>query len=733
MFDFTNYTFSASISIFGVIIGLAYPFLLQAIQRIDDQYNSLRLSARIQKETTFIFFKVILFSNIIISILAPYALYICESRCSIIVIFCQTAFVSALLFKLFSLFNLICEYYDPSKLIARLKSSVQGLRNSKMTDLKQDKAKKLIQDLGCLLDVSVYGDKRNDFNIYAEAYGELLGCVFEYQRQSERGIDLIYPGGFISLFAEISHQSCASKGYFYYRNQIIPALYNTINRHVISRETLLYIWQTLNDIIKADNKVWFIQYWGSADQYYRTELAEPNCENGQNKAYQENFYELHLMVGALLCYNKKFHWLRIIMFFTNEAPPSYELVPSTFIRILDEYKKLSDVKPCQRTTFMSYRYTFKGINQNVNIEGFIYNVITTYFALLVIRLFLVNDYNITFSNPMSLPTVSKDEDYNSYYIKLIAQLKGKVEFWYESKDIEFVNLAIIPPKEGVLELLERCIEKFDNANWDIRKSKEGNPFKEKGLKDKLLSLEPGLMKTIITDASRIGDSCGFSLIEGENRDSENFSFEYSYELKDNRLFNGYINYHVNLPEMLLHGLFSQIQRHYINKFTAIKSRANYLIRYSDRFKAIDNLKLDANKHVILLLGIYLENPEQESDTPTGLVINSYGAFYNMVPLISIASNEYSLLILNKSDLPFYEFQSIEETVLRRISEDSFLYSNIDELNKDNRILHLKYSLKYYHKASKDTIEYIRVIISGNLPIGSSGDLYSIEPFSGANK
>lgn len=38
-FDFTNYAYSGLIGIFSAIVGMCYPLLLQAIDRIDEKYR----------------------------------------------------------------------------------------------------------------------------------------------------------------------------------------------------------------------------------------------------------------------------------------------------------------------------------------------------------------------------------------------------------------------------------------------------------------------------------------------------------------------------------------------------------------------------------------------------------------------------------------------------------------------------------------------------------------------
>lgn len=52
-FEFSNNTVSLLISVFSVIVGMTYPILLQAIQRIDEQYRSSRLSNMLTREPKF--------------------------------------------------------------------------------------------------------------------------------------------------------------------------------------------------------------------------------------------------------------------------------------------------------------------------------------------------------------------------------------------------------------------------------------------------------------------------------------------------------------------------------------------------------------------------------------------------------------------------------------------------------------------------------------------------------
>ena len=56
-FEFSNNAISLLLSIFSVIVGMTYPLLLQAIQRIDEQYRSSRISKMLKYEKVFQLFQ----------------------------------------------------------------------------------------------------------------------------------------------------------------------------------------------------------------------------------------------------------------------------------------------------------------------------------------------------------------------------------------------------------------------------------------------------------------------------------------------------------------------------------------------------------------------------------------------------------------------------------------------------------------------------------------------------
>lgn len=728
MFDFVNYTFSGLMSIFGAIMGLAYPIILQSIQRIDEQYNSIRLAALFQQESIFKLFQGILFSNIIISIISPFALYLDSVAITIGVLLLQTTFVSALLFTSFSLFNLIRTYYDPNKLFNRLESSYEKGLKRMMIDLKKSDSPKLIKDLQGVFDISVYGARRSDPDTYQKALSGFYFVVYEYQRKCENSQPVVYPKGFMKIFDEIKYHSTNSKEqtFFYFQNSITSVLYTSIPKHRISEETYRYIWRAINEVVNANNEDWFNQYWSLADQYYNLVLSPMMHEehNATDSEDRDRFYELHIMVGALLVYDKKFDWLNNMMFFTNQIPPKYKLIPSTLRQVFEQIKYFNNYVSPISIRFISAKYSFRGMNADVNTDYYIYNEIKSYLALLVIRLFLVNDYNITYSDPMELPDSGGDIDENEHYHTLMQSLIFNVELWYKTGNIEKVQLSKIPLKSDVLALLNSYIERCKEAIKQIEEHPCIDIGKIKTIKDKLQNVEMRFKKRIITkEFIQIKDH----ILEVNDYEIKEWILPYSYKMEASEILEGYRSASVNLEDVLLQILYDAINRNYLFQFMSVNSLVDYSVAYSDVLKAFSALELDASKHVILSLGTSLENYENMYGEQEGFIydLEKGEMSYKEVPIIRLVSNERAFLILNIADVPYYEFQEINDPGYERLGSDSYLYSNLDTLDINDLILRLKYSLKYSYK---HTFEYVKIKISYNLPLGSSGDLDSIKPF-----
>lgn len=114
MFDFFDYNFSSLISIFAALMGMAYPLILQAIQRIDEMYNSSKLAAYFQKQWFSLLFSHLLLLSIPVSIIAPFLLYYYRDfSCMMVLSAVHAIIVFALAMSAFILFKYIMMTINP--------------------------------------------------------------------------------------------------------------------------------------------------------------------------------------------------------------------------------------------------------------------------------------------------------------------------------------------------------------------------------------------------------------------------------------------------------------------------------------------------------------------------------------------------------------------------------------------------------------------------------------------
>lgn len=125
-FDFTNYTFSALVGVFSAIVGMSYPFILQAIGRIDDMYGVTRFVAKFKQEKFYREFNGILLLSVVFAIGDPFVLFAsdCLFVVHLFVLTLHTVVILLLIMRLISLHKMILVYYEPPKLLKHFEENV---------------------------------------------------------------------------------------------------------------------------------------------------------------------------------------------------------------------------------------------------------------------------------------------------------------------------------------------------------------------------------------------------------------------------------------------------------------------------------------------------------------------------------------------------------------------------------------------------------------------------------
>lgn len=121
-FEFSNNAISLLLSVFSVIVGMTYPLLLQAIQRIDEQYRSSRITKMLKEEKVFRLFQWLVTISIAFAFISIFILQLLDDcpTLTIVWVTIHTLLTWFLLVTTILLVYTIMTYYNPDELLDRI-------------------------------------------------------------------------------------------------------------------------------------------------------------------------------------------------------------------------------------------------------------------------------------------------------------------------------------------------------------------------------------------------------------------------------------------------------------------------------------------------------------------------------------------------------------------------------------------------------------------------------------
>lgn len=121
-FEFSNNAISLLLSVFSVIVGMTYPLLLQAIQRIDEQYRSSRITKMLKEEKVFRLFQWLVTISIAFAFISIFILQLLDDcpTLTIVWVTIHTLLTWLLLVTTILLVYIIMTYYNPDELLDRI-------------------------------------------------------------------------------------------------------------------------------------------------------------------------------------------------------------------------------------------------------------------------------------------------------------------------------------------------------------------------------------------------------------------------------------------------------------------------------------------------------------------------------------------------------------------------------------------------------------------------------------
>lgn len=166
-FDFLYHSYTFTITIFAAVFGMAYPLMLQAIERIDDKYTSSVLATDLRKRWQFKTFNVLI---ILCIICLPILAYIIEATDSMqykyIIVSIVTILIIALMVDVVFLVRQILIFYSPKELLGHLEN-------------KND-----VKNANALLDLARFAEKTDEFILYTSSLASVFKHILDEQKDA---------------------------------------------------------------------------------------------------------------------------------------------------------------------------------------------------------------------------------------------------------------------------------------------------------------------------------------------------------------------------------------------------------------------------------------------------------------------------------------------------------------------------------------------------------------------
>lgn len=405
-FDFSNYTYSGLLSILATLFGMAYPLIIDCISKIDDKYDSTVLMARFLKETRYRVFILLLAINVAVGIGLPFVLSISADNCNDVLLLVQMGLMVALVAQTFVLIRLILTYYNANGLCEHL----EGQQTRDWSRVQSN-----IPYVRALYDVARYAARKSDRDLYVKSGSALYSIIYILQEksnadQNKMPVAVEYPEEVKKILSDFCDFVRYNKNtYPFVRNEVdvLSSLISTISTSVFGEWEYKYIWRNLYYAAQDGDEEWFInKYWVWIDQFYRFQIDSKQwaCRAEGKPIVDE--YKLHAsMACAMMLRMKHYKIVEDAVFFSHSSVRPYPLVPNTFPEIFEQGRILYELRyGLMNVNQLSSRFLMPDIYCGITSDSVIYREGIRYLALMMIRLYSVNNYNITFHPPLSEPS-----------------------------------------------------------------------------------------------------------------------------------------------------------------------------------------------------------------------------------------------------------------------------------------------------------------------------------------
>jgi hypothetical protein len=681
-----------------ILLGTAYPIILNNISNIGEKYHSKYIIALFKQERFYnqSSFQWILYLSLFLLIplifkfepLFGWDNCFINNSANILV-----SLVTALL--LFIFFKWI-------KKISIYNSNIDSLLDYIIKRYESSNGKTKEYAFMSINDIAIYAVNTKDIDLQTKLLDFYFNYVIKYRKEyNSTNKELNYDEEFSGLIRRIIDE-CVENNY----KDLLPLRYSAINgvllipydtqRIKISEDTYNNLWYNITLI--RNNPDYISKFWAHSNQYFWTGLKEIalNFDRSNEKEFIEReqerkrFLEFHYAVGGLLLYSKNYEALKYIFSYSQQTPPKYELLPYNMRDIFEQIEYFrNENKQIPRFIIGFNRYRFPNLD-SVGTNKQVVFWICCYLCVLFIRqykllktLYYSNTTNQPYLNDLPLMELYNWKESITYFkFCLNKVLEDKealeqLELWntYELKYSEIDKFIIeleqsihkhISDKKERAELSQKKIEQFYASSKEIL----GNCLEEYLPINNPEDFDTDFKVTFSGESVLFNKSCFV--------DDDIPCMDY-----DSNLANFISSY--------------SIPRDISNGFLIAKTN-RYLLNNNNLLEGIDRIIQDKEDIVIIVFSGGYETTQKVENS-------KYKENVIYLPAIDFKN---TIFILEKSNLPRIEKSDISEEVkqelqVKKISDKWNIYGTIIDINlSENEAIKEKWidDINYYQKENK---------------------------------
>lgn len=680
-FDVINYTYSGLISIFSMIMGMAYPLVNTAITEIDTKYGGNRFSDKVLSESEYKRFRAILAISIVVSVLTPFVLYYLR-RISTWMYYwelLQTVVVLLLVIAFIQLYDLIIRYKLPKKFMEYYTRN-KGVR----------------KDIISFAEIARYAARLNDSELYLQCTTEVGSRMANEIRDGRINSTLtpFYSNRNESRLTKETKEALAIYTSIICDSNIKDGLYRvdcsllnlffSINRSLLSGDRQIIL-KTVHEAARNGNDDFIKEYWIFAVQYYLL-LNYSSINNSADIGARERlkkekavFHKFNTAILGMLLYMNRKECLVDLLYFSNTLPYSYPLCCNSLQMIFDEWKKFYNNGDIQRLMLQLQEYSFVGNNYGVDSEWFLMHIMERILAIQILRLKGI-DYNVEYRDPLADIEEGSEIEEKRDAIALLERMKTAIKEICSEGLEKILGTHVHFTKVGALDLIENNIQRIKN---DINDKEEN------------LSIDVRKFIAINGEIHRAWNNADMDL--GEHRDNvayntERYEREIRFDIPKEMVCIGYKQMkNDGFVDTLIEALVYSVKGVKTEAFKKINPVTTYRIEYQDLGLALERLKL-SSEYVVLYNSINIDLYYKCYKQHKGYRVNASDLrFINEALLIE--QHDYDskpyMLVLKRDDLPYLTIEKNGDDDYSD-EEQRFLETNIETIPTNIESLSQRY-------------------------------------------